>query len=163
MSYAAWYSGGLRSKLTILLCSAIALIELFIVDFSYHHQSSFKKWLHLITIPFVGIQAALIVVTCFLTLFLMSCSKVYKLHPPSIQFAINTLILICVSTLVTNALTFYGDMTCLMESWGYEPEHVYSINPSCFIPLSKVLTYFDSLFFPVILFRGKVMRQAFLD
>lgn len=150
---------------SLLICGALVLlanIELVTVIETKRHNDTFQKATHMYTIPFLVIQDVAMILVCVFSILLLLFSKL-RMYDSRIWKAVWSLVLISTSSVLTNLVTFYGDAFCFVVarkkySWFTDPP-----KPECFIPFAKTLTYFDSLFFPIIIFLSKNMRDALLD
>ena len=157
-TFTFWQMSKRRAKWTILIICALGNLELVSIYLCKIYQDQVRNTFHISVFPFLGFQTALVIIISGVTAVLMVFSKLKSYTTQAnLTFAANSLIMFCISTLVTNSLTFYGDMVCVFDS---NSTHLMYMKPECFIPLAKEITYFDSLIFPIILFRGKLMQKA---
>jgi len=130
----------------------VANIELATVLLTKHPWYNFFKDKGMYTIPFLLIQDVAVVLVSLLSIVVLVSSTSRSYSNLLVSSAVLPLCLISVSSVITNLATFYGDVLCLSRSIEVTNHFLLTMKPECFIPLAKALTYFDSLFFPIILF-----------
>ena len=122
------------------------------------------NWLEgtwIITVPFFGIEAALVFIISTTSSFILMFSNQFRygdVVSRNIKDAVVSIFLISVCSAVFNCLSLYGDTVCMFRDLSKKVPA--AILPQCFIPLAKTITYFDSLAFPLILFRSTHIRNG---
>ena len=129
----------------------VANIELATVLLTKHYWHKFFKNQGMYTIPFLLIQDVAVVAVSVLSICVLVFSSLRYYSDILVSSAVIPLCLISVSSVLTNTVTFYGDVLCLSRKITVSNPFLVQMEPECFIPLAKTLTYFDSLFFPIIL------------
>lgn len=137
------------------ICSVlfvIANIELATVLLTQYCWQDLLKDRGMYTIPFLLIQDLAVVIVCVLSIFILAFSGLRAYSSILVSSTVLPMCLISLSSVITNIVTFYGDFLCISRNIPILDDALLDIKPECFIPFAKTLTYFDSLFFPIILF-----------
>ena len=125
----------------------IGLVEMGVI----HDVNKVDPWANT-TIPFLGLQICLALVSSAVVISLM-LKDTDQDEAWSQRFAAGTIALNCLTSLITNFPMMFGDLSCLFQyptpNW----------EPACFLPFVKYISYFESLCFSLILFRSKVLRE----
>ena len=137
------------------ICSilfVVANVELATVLLTQYCWQDFFKNRGMYTIPFLLIQDVAVFIVCVLSICILVFSRLRAYSHILGASALLPLCLISLSSVITNIVTFYGDVLCISRRIPISNQALLDIKPECFIPFAKTLTYFDSLFFPLILF-----------
>ena len=156
---------GSRKK-SLLICAALVVlanVELVTVLETQRHNKDFREVTGMYTIPFLFFQDVAVVLVCVFSILVLVFSQLRSYRNDAIWTAVWSLFLISASSVLTNLVTFYGDSLCFVVSSNIPVWFKTQPKYECFIPFAKTLTYFDSLFFPIILLCSGKMRAALLD
>ena len=154
-------------RTSVRVCVSLTLVshfELLAVFLTKIYSKKFMASTGMMTIPFLVLQDCLVVTVSMVLVAVLLFSEIWRVPcRAQIRATIFQICLISVSSVVTNLLTFYGDILCTTTDNLVTEQWLVNLKPHCFIPLAKTLTYFDSLLFPVILFTGANMRKSALQ
>ena len=136
-----------RGWIIIAVCAVIGLAEMGVI-----HDAKIMAPRSHITIPFLGLQTLLALISSAVVIGLM-LKDTHQDEAWDQRFAAGTIALNCLTSLITNFPGMFGDLSCLFQyptpNW----------EPACFLPFVKYIFYFESLCFSLILFRSKVLRE----